>query len=104
MAAKPQIEIYFDGPCAFCQWSRARIEPWDTRGRLRFLDYNDPHVAAQTPYSREELGREMHVRGPDGRWTAGFAGWATILRGLPRLAWLGWLMGVPPLRWLGPNL
>lgn len=104
MVAEPKLDIYLDGSCAFCQWSRARMEPWDTRGRLCFLDYNDPHVAAEVPYSREELASEMHLREPDGQWTAGFAAWVRILRVLPRLAWLGRLLGLPPLRWLGPSV
>jgi predicted DCC family thiol-disulfide oxidoreductase YuxK len=103
MATEPKLEIYLDGSCAFCQWSRARIEPWDTRGRLRFLDYNDPKLAGQAPYTLEELASEMHVREPDGTWTAGFAAWLRILRVLPRLAWLGWMLGLPPLRWIGPS-
>ena len=49
---------------------RARVEPFDTNDRLHFLDYNDAAVAAQTPFSREELDREMHVRAPDGTWHA----------------------------------
>jgi predicted DCC family thiol-disulfide oxidoreductase YuxK len=102
MAAKPKLEIYLDGSCAFCQWTRARIEPWDTHARLRFRDYNDPEIAASTPFSREELAREMHLRTPDGNWSAGFDAWVLILCALPGLAWLGTLLGVPPLRWLGP--
>ena len=74
------------------------------RGRLRFLDYNDPQLAEQAPYTREELASEMHVREPDGTWTAGFAAWVRILRVLPRLAWLGRLLGLPPLRWAGPGV
>lgn len=104
MVAEPKFDIYLDGSCAFCQWSRARIEPWDTRRRLCFLDYNDPHVAAEVPYSRAELASEMHLRELGGRWTAGFAAWVRILRVLPGLAWLGWLLDLPPLRWLGPGV
>ena len=103
MGEQDKLDIYMDGSCAFCQWSRARIEPWDTRGRLRFEDYNDPQVAATVPYSAEELDREMHVRLPDGSWAAGFEAWVAILRALPGLAWLGWLLGKPPLRWMGPS-
>src|SRR5665213_2914780 len=101
MVDDKNLYIYYDGRCAFCQWARARIEPWDTRHRLRFIDYNDLEAGA-TPYSAEELSREMHVRSPDGRWRAGFAAWIRILRVLPRLAWLGWVLSMPPFRWFGP--
>ncbi len=104
MAAPAKYEIFTDGACAFCQWTRAKIEPFDTGKRLRFLDYNDPDVAAQAPFTREELAREMHVRAPDGTWSAGFAAWVVILRALPPLAWLGWLLGTQLFRRLGPKL
>lgn len=100
----PKLEILTDGACPFCQWTRARIEPFDTANRLRFLDYNDPKEAAQTPFTREEFDREMHVRAPDGSWSSGFAAWVVILRALPPLAWLGWLLGTRMFRNAGPKL
>ncbi len=99
-----KFEIFADGACPFCQWTRARIEPFDTASRLRFLDYNDPTVAAQAPFTREELDREMHVRAPDGTWSSGFAAWVIVLRALPPLAWLGWLLGTRMFRNAGPRL
>jgi len=104
MPEAPQFDIFLDGSCSFCRWLRSRIEPYDTSGRLRFLDYNDPAVASQTPFQRSDLAQEMHVRTPQGKWLAGFEAWLAILRVLPRLAWLGWIAGLPPLRWLGPPL
>ncbi len=104
MPETPKYDIFMDGACSFCRWSRARIEPYDTAARLRFLDYNDPAVAGQAPFSREELGDEMHVRTPDGRWAKGFEAWVVLLRVLPRLARLGWLASMPPVRWIGPSL
>ncbi len=99
-----KFEILTDGACPFCRWTRARIEPFDTAGRLRFLDYNDPEVASQAPFPRAELDQEMHVRSPDGSWSAGFAAWVVILRVLPPLAWLGWLLGTTMFRHAGPKL
>ncbi len=104
MPGEAKLDIYMDGSCAFCQWARARIEPWDTQKRLRFLDYNDPLVAESTPYSLDELGREMHLRVPEGPWTAGFDAWVRILRALPGLSWFGWLVSKAPLRWIGPAM
>jgi predicted DCC family thiol-disulfide oxidoreductase YuxK len=99
-----KLEILTDGACPFCQWIRARIEPFDTANRLRFLDYNDPDVAARVPFTREELDREMHVRAPDGTWSSGFAAWVVVLRALPPLTWLGWLLGTRMFRNIGPRL
>jgi len=104
VAEEARYDILFDGACPLCQWSRARVTRFDAAGRLRFLDYNDPGVSTDAPFTREELAQEMHVRAPDGAWSAGFAAWATVLRALPALAWLGWLLGAPPFRWAGPRL
>ena len=93
-----------DGGCAFCQWARARIEPFDTNDQLKFLDYNDPAVAAQSPFAREELDREIHVRAPDGAWHAGFAAWVLLLRAMPFLSWMGVLLGSAMFRTAGPRL
>ena len=99
-----KYDVFMDGGCAFCQWARARIEPFDTGERLNFLDYNDPAVAAQAPYSREALDREIHVRAPDGVWHAGFAAWVVLLLTMPFLKWLGVLLGSFLFRNLGPKL
>jgi predicted DCC family thiol-disulfide oxidoreductase YuxK len=95
-------DIFMDGTCSFCRWSQAKIEPYDSAKRLRFLDYNDPTIAAQAPFPRTELDEEMHVRTPEGVWLKGFEAWLALLRVLPRLAWLGRLASMPPVRWAGP--
>jgi predicted DCC family thiol-disulfide oxidoreductase YuxK len=97
-------DIFMDGSCSFCRWSRQKIEPYDSASRLRFLDYNDPTVAAQAPFPRTELDNEMHVRTPDGAWLKGFTAWVALLRTLPRLSWVGRLAGMPPACWLGPSV
>ena len=100
----PKYDIFLDASCSFCRWTRARIEPYDSRGRIRFLDYNDPLVGAQTPFSRTELESEMSVRTPEGLWLRGFEAWLAVLCALPRLAWIGRLAILPPLRWIGPSI
>jgi murein DD-endopeptidase MepM/ murein hydrolase activator NlpD/predicted DCC family thiol-disulfide oxidoreductase YuxK len=99
-----RYEIFIDGSCAFCRWMRGQIEPFDTRGLLRFLDYNDPDVSSRVPLPSSELAREMNVRTPEGFWLRGFKAWLAVLRVLPRLAWIGRIAGAPPLRWLGPSV
>ena len=101
------VEIFTDGSCPFCLWVRARVEPYDALGQLKFLDYNNPAIAAATPFAHQELAREMHVRtrtSPEdsGSWSVGFFGWLAILKVLPRWKWLGLLLSAPPLRWMGP--
>jgi len=97
-------DIFMDGSCSFCRWSQAKIEPYDSGSRLRFLDFNNPAVAAQAPFTSAELGEEMHVRTPGGVWLKGFEAWLALLRVLPRLAWLGRIASVPPVRWAGPSV
>jgi predicted DCC family thiol-disulfide oxidoreductase YuxK len=100
----PQFEVLLDGSCAFCQWVRARVEPYDTNLRVQFLDYNDSQVAARTPFPRNELDDEMHVRTPEGAWLRGYPAWIAILRELPNLAWLDRIGGWPPFSWIGPSI
>ena len=104
MAAPAKLKVFTDGACPFCQAVQAKVEPLDTRRRVEFVDYNDPAVAAQAPFSRERLDQEMHVLTPDGSWRVGFFGWAAVLRVLPRLGWLGWLLGTLPFRLVGPGI
>ena len=102
MPANATYDVFMDGSCSFCRWSQAKVEPYDTCRRVQFLDYNDPAVAAQAPFSRDRLAAEMHVRTPGGTWLAGFEAWAALLQALPKLSWLGRLANMPPLRWIGP--
>jgi predicted DCC family thiol-disulfide oxidoreductase YuxK len=82
---------------------RARVEPRDRDGRVRWLDFRDPEVQRRAePITVEQLDAEMHARTEDGRWFSGYAAWLEVLRVLP-----GWRRLVPVLsRWpftsLGP--
>ena len=104
MPQTAKYDIFLDGSCSFCRWSQAKIEPYDSGERVRFLDYNDPAVAALVPFPRGDLDREMHMRTPEGKWLRGFEAWLVLLRVLPKLAWLGRIANVPPVRWLGPSV
>jgi predicted DCC family thiol-disulfide oxidoreductase YuxK len=99
-----QLHVYDDGRCAFCQWAQKTIAGWDREHRLEFRDYNDPAVAAETPFTFEQLHQRMHVQAPDGRWHKGFFAWIAILRVLPGWRWVAAAMRLPPLRWIGPTV
>lgn len=104
MPGRKKYEVFMDGGCAFCQWARARIEPFDTDERLQFFDYTDPSVAVQAPFTRAELDEQIHVRAPEGHWLAGFGAWVALLKAMPFLKWLGSLLGSPLFRKIGPRL
>ena len=97
----PPLEIYFDGNCQFCRWSRETVLKWDLNRRLNFHDFNQPQ-SPQTPFSLEELRREMHVLSADGEWHNGYSGWIAVLKALPGLHGWAKLMELPPFLWLGP--
>jgi predicted DCC family thiol-disulfide oxidoreductase YuxK len=103
MSITAKYDVFLDGSCTFCQWTRSKIEPYDSHARLQFLDYNDPKVSALTPFPRSDLDFEMHVRTPEGVWLKGFDAWRALLTVLPKLSWLGRIAGLPPLRWIGPS-
>jgi predicted DCC family thiol-disulfide oxidoreductase YuxK len=104
ISEQPKYDIFLDGSCAFCRWTREKIEPFDSHGQLRFLDFNDPAVAAQAPFQRAELAREMNLRTPDGDWLRGFDAWLAILNVLPELAWIAWIGNLPLCQWMGPSV
>lgn len=103
------IEVYTDGQCPLCRWLRARVEPRDHQGRIRWIDYHDraamPSDAAKN-LTFAEMSRAMHVRRTDnGRWATGFAACLEILGVLaPGWRLIGRLLGAWPLRLAGPLL
>ena len=82
---------------------RARVEPLDRKGRLEWLDYNDPKILRRAiPHTRAEMAEEMYVRAPNGLWSKGYAAWIEVIRVLPRWKWLTPIMSVWPFNKLGP--
>ncbi len=103
-AGAAELEVYTDGRCPLCRWMRARVEPYDTAGRLEWADYNDPAAAARAaPHTPRELAAEMHVRRKqDGAWFKGYWAWLEVLRALPRWRWLAPVLATWPFTALGP--
>jgi predicted DCC family thiol-disulfide oxidoreductase YuxK len=103
LATQPKIEVYTDGQCKLCSWTRARVEPLDRNHRLEWLDYNDPeNLKRAAPHTHKEMAEQMHVRPADGHWYKGYFAWIELVRVLPRWKWLAPVMGIWPLTKLGP--
>ena len=98
-----RIEVYTDGQCNLCRWTRARVEPYDRDRRIDWLDYNDPEILKRAaPRTREEMAVEMHARTADGRWSKGYFAWIEVVHVLPRWKWLVTILLVWPFTKLGP--
>jgi hypothetical protein len=69
MTQTTTYDVFMDGSCSFCRWTQAKIEPYDSGSRLRFLDYNDPEVAAQAPLFARRT-RQRNARSNAGRRVA----------------------------------
>jgi predicted DCC family thiol-disulfide oxidoreductase YuxK len=88
----PRATLIYDGACDFCRRWVARAQRWDRRGRLAFVAYQTPDLAARYPgVSREEVRRAMHLVDEDGGVHRGAAAGREILARLPG----GWLWSVP---------
>ncbi|MBV9957117.1 MAG: DUF393 domain-containing protein [Acidobacteria bacterium] len=102
-ATEKRLEVYTDGECPLCQWMRAKVEPFDRRHRLEWLNFRDPEVLERAaPRTFAEMNEEMHVRDAEGRWSGGYAAWVEVLRVLPGWRVLTPLMSLWPMTRLGP--
>jgi len=105
MALDPEgrIEVYTDGSCNLCRWTRARVEPLDRDHRIEWLDYNDPNILKRVaPLTREAMAQEIHARRPDGSWFKGYFAWMEVIGVLPRWQWLVPILTIWPFTKLGP--
>ena len=59
MGDERRIEVYTDGQCPLCQWSRARVESHDRDRRLEWLDYHDPAALARAAPLNQIRALEM---------------------------------------------
>ncbi|MGZ2746442.1 thiol-disulfide oxidoreductase DCC family protein [Burkholderia stagnalis] len=93
-----ELALYFDGTCPFCVTEMQRLEQWNTRGRLAFVDIAEPGFdPASVGVDMAGLNRALHGRLRDGRVLAGIdsvlAAYTLIGRG-----WRVWPLRVPGLR------
>ncbi|WP_419688374.1 thiol-disulfide oxidoreductase DCC family protein [Burkholderia theae] len=93
-----ELVLYFDGRCPLCVAEMRRLEAWNTRHQLAFVDIAEPGFdPAPLGADLRALNRELHARLPDGRMLTGvdsvFAAYALVGR-----SWLVWPLRVPAMR------
>jgi len=95
------LTVLFDGHCALCSASAARVRRFDARGRIELLDLRDPSALQRFPQiDQEEAMKWMVAVDPQGRTYKGADAWARI--GLLTPGWnlLAWILLVPGIHWL----
>lgn len=90
------LTVLYDGACALCRSSVARVRRWDRQGKIALLDLNDPEVLRCFPQvDPEQARRLMQAVSATGQVYAGVDAWRQIASVLPGWRWLGWLLGLP---------
>ena len=97
----PDLTVLFDGHCALCRGSAARVRRFDSRGRIELLDLNEPSTSQRYPkINRQEALKWMLAIDPHGRIHSGADAWARIGMLLPGWNLLAWILFVPGIHWL----
>ena len=105
MPQTAKYDIFMDGSCSFCRWTRERIEALRFRLAVAIPGLQRPGSGGAGPLSRALNStvkctcalRKERGCGDSKRGSPCFAV-------LPKLAWLGRIASLPPLRWLGPSV
>ena len=97
LEGRPDADVVlYDGNCPFCRRQVARLDRWDTGGRLAFLSLHDPRVPDLYPgLSHEQLMTQMYVINRAGYRYGGAAAFRYLTRRLPWLWPLAPLLHVP---------
>ena len=100
------IVVYIDGECPMCVAGANRLQRFDRRRRVRFVNAHDPQWAGRVGerFTQSEVRGEMRAEMPDGTWRTGYFAWAAILSELSTLRPLGLLMRFPLLYGVGPTV
>lgn len=101
----PDLTILFDGHCALCRASVARVRRFDSRGRIELLDLHKPSVSQRYPkIDRQEAMRWMLAVDSQGRIHSGADAWARIGLLLPGWKFVAWILLVPGIRLLAKKI
>src|SRR5215470_19306896 len=100
-----ELTVLFDGHCALCRASAARVRRLDSRKRIDLLDLHIPSVLQRFPQvDRDEAMKWMLAVDPRGRTFQGADAWARIGLLLPGWNLLAWIVLVPGIHWVATKL
>jgi predicted DCC family thiol-disulfide oxidoreductase YuxK len=78
--------VIYDGQCRVCSDMVARLNRWDSRGRLAYLSLHDAEMAQRYPdLNHDDLMREIYLVDSDGARHRGVGALEEICRRVPRL-------------------
>lgn len=102
MRSAPQLTLYYDGNCPFCNTEMNRLKSWNSTGRLGFVDISVPGFdPAPLGVDMAALDRELHGMTATGKLLVGVdsiqAAYILVGRG-----WMVLPLRVPLLRSLWP--
>ncbi|HKV23692.1 MAG TPA: DUF393 domain-containing protein [Candidatus Acidoferrum sp.] len=99
------LTVLYDGACALCRASVARVRHMDPHSRIELLDLHDASVPARFPQiNKEEAMRLMQAVDSAGRVYSGADAWARIGLSLPGWKLLAWLLLVPGIHFLAARV
>jgi len=96
----PDLTVLFDGHCALCRMSAARVRHFDLHRRIELVDLHQPSVPERFPkIDRDEAMKWMLTVDRQGRIYSGADAWARIGLLLPGWNLLAWIIFVPGIHW-----
>lgn len=100
-----QLTVLFDGACGICRASAERVQRFDIRKRIEFLDVHDSSARARFPQVDPQVAlRWMQAVDTDGRVSSGVDAWARIGMLLPGWNLLAWTLFLPGIHWIGSRV
>ena len=92
----PTHTVLYDGSCPLCRRAVARLQSWDSDGRLEFLSSDSPRVETDFSWiSREELAEALHLVGVGKKTWAGARAVEELVRLLPTFRLGSWIFRLP---------
>jgi len=100
-----ELTVLYDGGCSLCRASVARVQRFDSRHRIEFLDLHDASAQGRYPQiNREVAMRWMQAVDARGRVWSGADAWTRVGLLLPGWNVLAWVLLIPSIRWIAAKI